>query len=264
VASLRINHGGGLRVFFMSKDPAFLFYPNDYLGGTMGFTIEQHGLYIMALVFQFNNGHFSEIQINSILQNRFKEIKHKFKTDGKLFWNERLDLEKEKRSKYVESRQNNGRAFLLKKDKPLINKKISNKHMGLQSIPHMENENEDEDENKKEKKSKYLDYVFLTSAEYERLVKECGKKFAERCIFVLDEWFSNGGSDRRGKYSDHNKCIRKWVMREVLKEMPKEAPKAPQAPPPPPEDPVKAAEAEKVYREQLKKVLKGKSWSAKV
>jgi len=25
----------------MSKDPAFLFYPNDYIGGTMGMTFEE-------------------------------------------------------------------------------------------------------------------------------------------------------------------------------------------------------------------------------
>ena len=131
----------------MSKDPAFLFYPNDYLGGTMGFSVDQHGLYILALIFQFNNGHFTEIQINAILNNRFSEIKHKFQTDGKTFWNKRLDSEKEKRCKYVESRKNNGRSFLLKKDKPLINKHIDIKHMGIPSGTHMENENEDENRN---------------------------------------------------------------------------------------------------------------------
>ena len=34
----------------MSKDPAFLFYPNDYLGGTMGMTFEMKGAYIDLLI----------------------------------------------------------------------------------------------------------------------------------------------------------------------------------------------------------------------
>ena len=28
----------------MAKDPAFLFYPGDWLGGTMGMTLEEKGL----------------------------------------------------------------------------------------------------------------------------------------------------------------------------------------------------------------------------
>jgi len=38
----------------MAKDPAFLFYPNDYIGGTMGMTFEEKGAYIELLMLQFN------------------------------------------------------------------------------------------------------------------------------------------------------------------------------------------------------------------
>jgi len=170
----------------MSKDPAFLFYPNDYLGGTMGFSVDQHGLYILALIFQFNNGHFTEIQINAILNNRFSEIKHKFQTDGKTFWNDRLDSEKEKRCKYVESRKNNGRSFLFKKDNPLINKHIDIKHMGIPSGTHMENENEDENRNgicinSEEKMQEEKPKTWRT--DYEIYLKECGDAFDR---FVAD------------------------------------------------------------------------------
>ena len=41
----------------MAKDPAFLFYPNDYIGGTMGMTFEEKGAYIELLMLQFNRGH---------------------------------------------------------------------------------------------------------------------------------------------------------------------------------------------------------------
>lgn len=147
----------------------------------MGFSIEQHGLYILALVFQFNNGHFSEDQINGILNNQFNQIKHKFKTDGKFYWNERLDREKEKRQIYVESRQKNGRMFLLKKDKPLINTKIDIEHMGLHSIPHMENENRNENSinNSLEKiqekplwKTDFSVYEKQASEAFDRLVQD--------------------------------------------------------------------------------------------
>jgi uncharacterized protein YdaU (DUF1376 family) len=38
----------------MAKDPAFLFYPTDWLGGTMGMTFEQKGAYMNFLMLQFN------------------------------------------------------------------------------------------------------------------------------------------------------------------------------------------------------------------
>ena len=45
--------------YFMAKDPAFLFYPNDYIGGTMGMTFEEKGAYIELLMLQFNRGHMT-------------------------------------------------------------------------------------------------------------------------------------------------------------------------------------------------------------
>ena len=133
----------------MGKDPAFLIYPNDYLGGTMGFTIIQHGAYWLLLIFQFNNGHFSDNQASEIVgKENFESIKHKFKHDEKnLYFNQRLENEITKRKLYTDSRRKNGRAYLLKKDKPLINKQINKEHMGIPCVapmlPHMENENED-------------------------------------------------------------------------------------------------------------------------
>ena len=53
----------------MSKDPAFLFYVNDYLGDTMNFSLEQHGAYLKLMLFEFNSGAFTYdsavMQINS-------------------------------------------------------------------------------------------------------------------------------------------------------------------------------------------------------
>jgi hypothetical protein len=49
------------------KDFAFLFYPSDYIGGTLGMTFEQKGAYIELLMTQFNRGHMTSDMIKQIL-----------------------------------------------------------------------------------------------------------------------------------------------------------------------------------------------------
>lgn len=36
----------------MTKSPAFLFYPGDWLGGTLGMTLEEKGAYMELLILQ--------------------------------------------------------------------------------------------------------------------------------------------------------------------------------------------------------------------
>lgn len=92
----------------MAKDPAFLFYPNDWIGGTMGMTFEEKGAYIELLMMQFNRGHMTEHMIGLTIGQTFGRIKDKFIQDSDGLWyNERLDIEKEKRKSYVQSRFNN-------------------------------------------------------------------------------------------------------------------------------------------------------------
>jgi hypothetical protein len=43
----------------MSKDPAFLFYPGDWLGGTMHMHRISRACYFDLLMLQFNRGAFS-------------------------------------------------------------------------------------------------------------------------------------------------------------------------------------------------------------
>jgi uncharacterized protein YdaU (DUF1376 family) len=92
----------------MSKDPAFLFYPNDYLGGTMGMTFEEKGAYIELLMLQFNRGHMTEHMIGHTVGQLWKNIKDKFIQDPTGLWyNVRLDEEKSKRIAFTQSRRNN-------------------------------------------------------------------------------------------------------------------------------------------------------------
>lgn len=93
----------------MAKDPAFLFYPGDWLGGTMGMTFEEKGAYMELLIFQFNRGAFKEKTAMSILQGKkelWETLNIKFIQDENgCYFNEKLKMEQEKRKAYTESRR---------------------------------------------------------------------------------------------------------------------------------------------------------------
>ena len=92
----------------MAKDPAMLWYPGDWISGTQGMTFEEKGAYMESLMFQFNNGHMAEHMIGRMVGQLWGQIKHKFKVDSNGLWyNERVDLEKEKRKSFTDSRKNN-------------------------------------------------------------------------------------------------------------------------------------------------------------
>jgi uncharacterized protein YdaU (DUF1376 family) len=131
----------------MSKDPAFLFYPGDWLGGTMTMTRHHKGAYMDILMAQFNEGHMSLQQIKTVLgekdEHLWEEVlKKKFKEDESgLFYNEKLENEIVKRRVFTESRRRN----LSHTGKHMEDHKGSD--MGLR----MENENENENKNNKSK-----------------------------------------------------------------------------------------------------------------
>lgn len=93
----------------MAKDPAFLFYPNDWLGGTMGLTRHQKGCYIDILMAQFNSGPLSSDTIKTILgqdQAVWTILSGKFKQTAEGLWfNERLETEKMRRKNFTASRK---------------------------------------------------------------------------------------------------------------------------------------------------------------
>lgn len=162
----------------MAKDPAFLFYPGDWLGGTMYMTMQQKGSYISLLMLQFNTGPFTLAQAEQVLSICFASdwemIKNKFKTDGFNYWNERLALEKELRQKFTKSRRDNA---LGDKNKPK-NKKASAKHMHK----HMEDENEDENKDDYIKKDKECFELF-----WELYAKKVGREKAIKSWSKLSE-----------------------------------------------------------------------------
>ena len=120
----------------MAKDPAFLFYPNDYIGGTMGMTFEEKGAYIELLMLQFNRGHMTSHMVGQTVGQLWDKIKDKFIIDADgLYYNVRLEQEKENRKAFSNSRRNNlsGTNQYSNKDKKEVG------HM----TSHMEDVNED-------------------------------------------------------------------------------------------------------------------------
>lgn len=135
----------------MAKDPAFLFYPGDFSTGTQFFSDDQVGKYMRLLMAQHQHGHLSENQVIFICKSYDKDIMSKFAKDANGLWfNERLELEINKRKKFIQSRSKN-------KEGKTKEKIISKSH-----VPHMENEIEIEIENDIELKLKEaLDEIYI-------------------------------------------------------------------------------------------------------
>ncbi len=113
----------------MAKDPAFLFYPGDYVTGTMYLSFECKGAYIDLLMLQFQKDHMSLHMIQHVLGHKFNDIwPHicdKFVEKDGMYWNERLKKEKESRVNYSKSRSKN---------------RNGNKDMSNHMLQHMEDE----------------------------------------------------------------------------------------------------------------------------
>lgn len=91
-----------------NKCPAFLFYSADFLADTRLMTYEEIGMFITLLCIQHQHGHLSENDMLRICGTYTLHIYDLFEidSDGKYF-NNRLEIEGIKRSKYVESRREN-------------------------------------------------------------------------------------------------------------------------------------------------------------
>ncbi len=136
----------------MAKDPAILWYFNDWHGGTSTLSRHLKGCYMDILHAQFNNGQLSIEEIKTVLGSDFgaawPTLQKKFVKEEStgLFYNERLVFEKVKRKNFTKSRSNN-----------------------LKKTSHMENENENEN------------YFFLVPTDWPK------EKFLE----LLGKWINN-------------------------------------------------------------------------
>lgn len=96
---------------------------------------------------------------------------------------------------------------LTKKERSSLNKKELNY---LKDMSEMEGQEPME----KKEKIKFLDTVFLTQSEYDRLCEEFSKETVDLFIEKLDEWQTN--FPKKAK-KDHNKTLRVWIRTEATK-----------------------------------------------
>jgi hypothetical protein len=92
------------------KDPAFLFYPESFLTGTMFMTHEQVGVYTRLLCIQHQKGYLTDSQIHQICDNdnMLKEVLLKFRQDKNgNYYNMRLREEMIKRKKHAQKQREN-------------------------------------------------------------------------------------------------------------------------------------------------------------
>ncbi len=161
----------------MAKDPAFLFYANDFEVKTKFFSHEQVGKYMRLLITQFQFGRLSKAQIEHIA-GWDELIMEKFTVDEKgLYFNERLEAEKSKRVAYSESRRKN------------VHSRYTSSTHEQSMNAHMENENVNEDININKKEREAFDqlrHFDLFFKEYPKPI-ERSKALGAYCVLVQGE-----------------------------------------------------------------------------
>lgn len=149
----------------MAKDPAFLFYTNDFISGTQFFTNEEVGLYIRLLCAQHQHGRLSEKQVIIICNSLDNDVLKKFNKDEQgLYYNERLETEIEKRSKFSLSRSANRLGKTKDPTKPTKTKNTRKSY-----VNHMEDENRNKD---KEVIKTDFDKTFDSYLEMRKVIKK--------------------------------------------------------------------------------------------
>lgn len=135
------------------KDPAFLFYPSDFLTGTMAMPFDERGRYITLLCFQHQSGRMTEETIRFLVGSFSDMLRLKFsRDDNGLFYNIRLEEEIKKRTNFIESRRNNGRLGGRPKE--------IKKPLGKPNGKPKENLHEDINENENEVKIEVINTIF--------------------------------------------------------------------------------------------------------
>lgn len=125
----------------MAKDPAFLFYSQDFIVGVQTMTLEDRGKYITLLAQMHQQGRMDEDTISFLIGSISDNLKKKFIIDENGLWyNKRLEEEVKKRKIFTESRRINGK----KGGRPKTIKKPSGLSKEIHMANHMGNAIEDE------------------------------------------------------------------------------------------------------------------------
>ena len=168
------------------KDPAVLFYTQDFITGTLLMTNEQRGKYIMLLCLQHQNGKLSERDMLKVCGEKDEDIWQKFYQEDGFFYNKRMLLESDKRKKHCATQKE-------RIEKYWADKKY---HGNTTELP-LENENENEDviRNKKD--------------ENEILLKKREDKFTIDVLHFINKYPESMLVKFRDYWTEPNKSLTK-------------------------------------------------------
>ncbi len=193
----------------MSKDPARLWYPSDWVSGVQGMSFEEKGAYMDLLMWQFNHGHMTSHIIGRLVGQHWVNIQDKFLEDENGKWyNKRIDIEKDKRKNFTDSRRNNLKGTNQYTKKP--KKESGHKTSLMVNV----NTNEDISINKGVKRKLHL-FVDSEFYDYDKF-REALKKEEE---WLVDLWHYHGAikdwSAAKGeKRKDWIATARSWMRKD--------------------------------------------------
>lgn len=163
---------------------------------------EQRGKYVSLLCYQHQLGPLTEDQMLSVCGKMDPVVFKKFKINDKgLYYNERLEQESSKRSKYTSSRRKN-----------LTNmSEHMDEHNDVNVSSHMVNTNENEDiKNSNTTKVKFSEFVLMTQGQYDQLAQKLGEIVLTQYVERLNNYIGSQGK----KYKSHYHTILSWHAKD--------------------------------------------------
>ncbi len=190
----------------MAKDPAFLFYPGDYLRDTQTFSPNTQVAYDRIMCEHMRNICISKMQLKFFIKRLTDDEKEELmmvlthvKGGYQIDW---VSESIEKRRAYSNSRRKNRQKHDLTYDKDM---KTYDKHM--------ENENENENVIIKEDVKKRKLFVKPTIEEVQKYCKERKNKVNPQTF--IDHYISNGWKVGKNPMKDWKATVRNWERREI-------------------------------------------------
>lgn len=210
----------------MAKDPAYPMYAQDFDMDTASWPVTAVGIHVRLLNYSWINGPLPDdtealSRIVRLDHGNFRKLWIRIvtgkwtKTEEGLV-NSRMELEREKRRSFVESqrlranrRWNSTDAAALPTDEPSNMPATCNSFsssISFSSSKESKNKERKTRKNVNSEKKKYLDSVYLSDHEYDRLLQSCGQAKLSIGIEKLDYSISVKG----GRFKDHYKTILHW------------------------------------------------------
>lgn len=166
-----------------NKDPAFLFYPADFIVGCADLTMEERGQYITLMCLQHQKGRLNKRTIDLSIPNISQYVLDKFDIDENgLYYNKRLEAEITKRQKYCEALSQNAKSGWEKRNANANAIAYANAEQ-----THMQGENENINENINKDIIKIKDdkVIDLFNILWEIYPRKVNKQYALQCFKKL-------------------------------------------------------------------------------